>query len=455
MSKRGRVIKRRFLTCLAGGIMLLSGCDTAGSSPAFPLPSGTAISSPAASTSNTGDATIPTPLPRGTAGVLRSAPILKWTRVAGQVETNPLVTGGVVYVTTNYQISALDATTGKTKWQVAAPGAGYLVSSPAVTDGLLYVGATSWHDIDTRISTVTAYALDIQTGTIRWQHNLTHDRSEDAANPVAAGGLVYFGTGWSDMSCCEFAGHGGHIVALDGKTGQPVWQVATTGHYGSGGMPTTTFGVAQGLLYRGLDYTNPNPSNFQIHAQDAKTGKAIWAVTADMGFSLVALDGALYSQDRQQLVSLDGKTGQKRWRWTAAPPRDWLSDPLVAGDTVYIVGNEGRSSCFEGPCPPPKNHTDTLYALDTATGHPRWQQEIQGGNNMTLRLTLFGEYLCYASADVVDGIQHWKLRAVDRSDGTFAWTVPIDDNFYNVPATDGKNLYLGTEGGTVYGLQLP
>lgn len=456
MSMRGRILKLWFMICLAGGFLLLSGCDTAGFSPPPPLPGGTTGPSPAAAISRgTTNSTIPTPLPRGTASGSPAAPIVKWTRVASQVETNPFVTDGVVYITTNDQIYALDATTGKTKWQVHAPGAGYLVSSPAVAEGLLYVGATSGHNSATRISTVTAYALDIQTGATRWQHDIAHDRSEDAANPVAADGLVYFGTGWEDLTCCEFAGNGGHIVALDGKTGQLVWQVDTTGNYGSGGMPTTTFGVAQGLLYRGVGYGGPNRPDKQIHAQDGKTGKEVWAVAADEYFPFVAPDGALYSQARKKLVSWDGKTGQERWRWKADPPRDFLSDPLVAGDTVYVVGNEGRSFCFEAPCPPSQNHTDILYALDAATGKPRWQQEIAGGDNPTLGLTLFQEYLCYPSADVVNGIKHWQLRAVDRTDGTFAWTVPIDDNFYNVPATDGKNLYLGTEGGTVYGLQLP
>lgn len=423
MSKLGSVSNRLLMICLVCAFILLNSCDSTGSS---------------------------------TKQVATGAsdPILKWKVELGEeIDTNPVVVGGVVYVTTDNYVYALDMTTGKAKWKVDAPG--LIVSSPAVADDMIYIGSTSLADLDTRIARVTAYALDTQTGGIKWQHELSNDRSEDSSNPVVASGLVYFGTGWSDYSCCEFRGNGGHITALDGKTGQLVWQVDTTDDYGSGGMPTTAFGEANGVLYLGVGYNGPGVTKKQIRALDGKTGKEVWKVASDATFPFVAPDGSLYSVLERELVSLDGKAGQDRWRWELDPAKDSLSRPIVTGDTVYVVGNEKRDICFEGPCSPPKNHTDILYALDSATGKERWKQDIGGGYYGTRDMSLFQQYLCYEIADFSGDTRHWYLRAVDRNDGTFVWQFEVDSSIYGLPTTTGNTMYLGTSKGTVYALQLP
>lgn len=245
----------------------------------------------------------------------KSNPVLKWKYSLGEsrVDTNPAVAGGVVYVATNRYVQALNVSTGKSKWKVETPG--YAVSSPTVGDGLLFLGTTSFRDIDSRTGRVTAYALNAQTGNIEWQHTLSNDRSEYSSNPVVADGLIYFGTGWSDWSCCEERGNGGHLVALDEKSGEPMWQVDTKEDYGSGGSPTTSFGVANGMLYVGNSWGGPYQQEKRIRALDARTGREAWKVPSGANFPLVAPDGSLYTVVKWEMVKYDGKTGQQMWRW--------------------------------------------------------------------------------------------------------------------------------------------
>src|SRR5688572_26018808 len=57
----------------------------------------------------------------------------------GSVSSSPVLAGGAVYVTADDELLALDAATGKERWH--APVAGhYYGSSPAIADGVAYVG---------------------------------------------------------------------------------------------------------------------------------------------------------------------------------------------------------------------------------------------------------------------------------------------------------------------------
>jgi outer membrane protein assembly factor BamB len=381
-------------------------------------------------------------------------PAVKWSVDLGEgINSNVAVASGSVFITTGQQVYALDTATGKTVWRTAPPG--YALSSPAVADGLVYFGAKGFSDQITRTVKVTAYALDARTGKTEWQQVLSNDRSQDSSNPVTAGGLVYFGTGWSDYSCCEKRGNGGHIVALDGKSGQVVWQMETKGNFGSGGMPASTLEVANGMLYFGAGNEGPGMGEKAIHALDGRTGKEEWKVTSDTNFPLVGPDGMLYVVLGREVVSIDGKTGQERWRWTLDSSKELLSNPAFVGDTLYLAGNATRELCLQEPCPPPKSYVDTLFALDPATGKEKWKQDIAGGYNAIEDVVPFKQYLCYEFADFTEKSRQWYLEAVSRDDGKFKWQVGIGASSFGLPAVEGGNMYLGVSTGTVYALQLP
>jgi outer membrane protein assembly factor BamB len=433
MPKPGSVSSRLLMTCLACALLL---CGCANSS----TPSGTPSGTPSSASSG-GPSRSPTNQTEGES----SGPTLKWTANRGGGIYSSLVTaGGVVYVTTNRTLYALDAATGTVKWKWSAPS--YPMSSVAVENNTVYVGAMS----------ASAYAFDTETGDMKWQQLISNDPSEGVSNPIAIDGLVYFGTGWSNWSCCEGRGSGGGITALDGETGQIVWHVKTVGSYGSGGLPTSTFSVGDDMLYfTDKDVPDVDIAQKQLHALDRKTGKEVWKIASEHTVPFIAPDDTLYVAYERTLLSLDGKTGQKKWRWELDPTKASLSEPTVVEDTLYVVGNEERDVCFEGPCPPRENHTDTLYALDSVTGKERWQQDIDGGYYSTWDITHIQQYLCYHIADHAGDPDLEYLRAVGLHDGKFRWQYEIDDSLLGLPLTEGDTMYFLTDKGTVYALQLP
>jgi serine/threonine-protein kinase len=63
--------------------------------------------------------------------------------------------------------------------------------------------------------------------------------------------------------------------------------------------------------------------------------------------------------DDHKVYALDAATGHPRWTYTTG---DWVvSGPAVAGSTVYIGSDDHK-----------------VYALDAATGHPRWTYTTGG-----------------------------------------------------------------------------
>jgi outer membrane protein assembly factor BamB len=75
-------------------------------------------------------------------------------------------------------VYALDASSGELRWRYLTGGR--VTSSPAVADGVVYVGS---HDN-------YVYALDASSGELRWRYQTGHNVS----SPAVAGGVVYVGS---------------------------------------------------------------------------------------------------------------------------------------------------------------------------------------------------------------------------------------------------------------------
>ena len=114
-----------------------------------------------------------------------------------------VVTGGTVYFVGNH-VNAFDAATGTHRWTTLLGNE--VDTNPAVAGGLLYVGTTGdscpscFRDIH------HLYALDATTGAIRWEFT---DRTAGFGDPVVAGGLVYASNA--------------DLRAFDPRTGRVVW----------------------------------------------------------------------------------------------------------------------------------------------------------------------------------------------------------------------------------------
>jgi eukaryotic-like serine/threonine-protein kinase len=101
---------------------------------------------------------------------------LKWSYATGfYVGSSPAVVNGVVYVgSDDGNVYALNASTGAKLWSYGTGN--YVDSSPAVVNGVVYVGSQDGN----------VYALNASTGAKLWSYT----GSEVQSSPAVANGMV-------------------------------------------------------------------------------------------------------------------------------------------------------------------------------------------------------------------------------------------------------------------------
>lgn len=104
----------------------------------------------------------------------------KWIYdTGGSVESSPAVANGMVYIgSTSSNLFALEASTGTALWNYAS---GWVWSSPAVVNGVVYFGS-----FDNNV-----YALNANTGAKLWSYPT---RGIVWSSPAVANGVVYCGS---------------------------------------------------------------------------------------------------------------------------------------------------------------------------------------------------------------------------------------------------------------------
>src|SRR6266567_4364581 len=176
---------------------------------------------------------------------------LHWrSKLGGHIYNAPTLVQGVLYIGAAvdtgrlyvHTLSALDAATGKLRWSYTLPGY-FLFTTPAVDRGVIYVGSDAGR----------VMALDTATGKLIW--TFAAGGSVYAA-PSAANGLVYVST--------SAGGRG--LYALNARTGTLAWSyLPPDGNGGFFGSPA----VANGVVY---------VSSYGVEmALDTRTGKPLWS----------------------------------------------------------------------------------------------------------------------------------------------------------------------------------
>ncbi len=176
--------------------------------------------------------------------------------------------------------------------------------------------------------------------------------------------------------------------------------------------------------------------NFRVDSTAAAAWGAdgpvrLWSRPLGEGYSSILADGDLlvtmYREDDDEVVvALDAATGATRWRHAYHAPlvHDgyfdvWLnsagpgpySTPLIAGDTVFAVGVDGR-----------------FHALDKRTGTLRWAHDLVDTFDV-------GEYNAFASSPIAYGRtvilplggSGGGVVALDRETGATIWRSPPFD----------------------------
>jgi outer membrane protein assembly factor BamB len=260
-------------------------------------------------------------------------------RFAGCVAASPAVGNGIVYLgftdpppcrgTAPTFLAAFDARDGKTLWRFRA---GVVETSPLLTEGRVYFG--SW---DHRV-----YALDARTGRLAWS--------------FATGGRVKAGVAFARGTI--FVGsYDGRLYALDARTGRLRW---AAGNGGLGGLYATP-SVANGRVFVGS-------TNGRVYAFATSTGALLWSTrTGSFVYSPAALSrGVAYigSYDHR-LYALAQSSGRILWTYKARAPISGA--PTVLDGLVYF------STC--GSCSQYEQNARArrTFAVDARTGRLVWR----------------------------------------------------------------------------------
>ncbi len=133
-------------------------------------------------------------------------------------------------------------------------------TTPLIHDGVMYV--TSSHG--------RTFAVDAKTGSMIWQyhHQLPEDVGKTMCCDIGNRGAALYG------DKVFVATPDAHVVALDMKTGKPVWDVTLSDYKNSYTMTVAPL-VVKGKVIVGLSGSGiPDP--VFIEALDASTGKQVW-----------------------------------------------------------------------------------------------------------------------------------------------------------------------------------
>jgi outer membrane protein assembly factor BamB len=208
--------------------------------------------------------------------------VWKYTTNVGAVRQSPALANGIVYVgaygeggydTNPSEIFAVNATTGETVWTLDVnlvasqdyPNLGNLVpSSIAIANRIAYVNS---QDIVTGTLGVT-FAINATTGDEIWD---CQTNAKVSTCPAVAFGIVYIGS--TD----------GTLYALNSTTGGEIW------HQTTGGAITASPVIALNVIYVGS-------SDYKLYAFDRTTGTELWSYLASSSIDtgIAVEDGRVY-----------------------------------------------------------------------------------------------------------------------------------------------------------------
>jgi len=245
-------------------------------------------------------------------------------------------------------------------WSHELPTTRGVEATPIVVDGIIYTTST-WS---------VAYAFDAITGRQLWTYDPMVERSRartvccDAVNRGLAlyRGLLYLAT------------LDGRLIAIDARTGKPVWDVKTVDQsqpYAITGAPR----IAKGRVIIGNAGGEFGVRGY-LSAYDAKTGQLVWRVFTvpgdpAKGFETPALEAA-------------AKTWRGEYWKTGGGAPAW--DPIVYDpdlDLVYFGTGNGTAwyRDLRSPGGGDNLYVASILAVRAQTGEYAWHYQVTPGDN--------------------------------------------------------------------------
>ena len=321
-------------------------------------------------------------------------------------------------------------------WKIKFEGSG---SSPAIADGVLYVGSADG----------ALYALDARTGETRWRFQTGESLSPATSAPqiitVSPGTSVseQMAAGMRDAqsrretgirrvdmtptveSGMVFVGAGDHsFYAIDAATGKREW--AYEAGPGMASMNNTSYPVPAPLVDSGTVYCVTNDG---VHALDMKTGTKKWlylgrGTSGRPAVGLVNGERLVFVAARGFLNAVSAGSGTKKW--TAILDGSSVTEPVPAGELLFVATHRGVGSGSD--------LEETLYGIDAADGQIRWKLAAE---------RRFGQSRLLSTGHTIYFATDMALSAVEARTGRLLWSFRGDE-IQGGPAADDRHLYVST-----------
>jgi outer membrane protein assembly factor BamB len=278
---------------------------------------------------------------------------------------------------------------------------GQIVTSPAIADGIAYVGA-----VDGRFR-----AFDLSGGVENWSIDINVAWS----SPSITGDLVILGT--EDRE----------LVAVDRKRGDVAWRLPLDAYVA--GSPAVT----GDKLYVATSSTSSRagavPGVGKVMAIDAATHRMAWqedlpgpstrSIAVDESILVVPTDVGI-------AVAFDAPTGRELWRFPTPPFTD---TPVIVGGIVFLAGLD------------PEGTRGALWAVDLESGREVWHHTRPSRQTMVAPAVDPATRIAYVGT--LDG----DVIALRVDDGTEVWTQHMGSEISASPTKAGDVLYVATSGG--------
>jgi outer membrane protein assembly factor BamB len=292
--------------------------------------------------------------------------------------------------------------TKNVRWKVAIPGRGW--SSPAIQGDRIWLTTAADEGKSLRAISVDrntgAILQNVEVFRLKSLGNLNSKNSQASPTPVLEGDRVYLHFGAFGTACLNQSGavvwktrldydngqHGPggspviyddllivscdgqdtqYVVALDKLTGKVRWKKFREGYQAYTTPLVVRLSTGDQVI---------SPGAFRAVSYEPRTGKELWQVRYGDGFSNVPRpvygDGLVYictgfQQPSLLAVRLDGRgdVTKSHIKWTLKRGVSLTPSPLLVGDELYMVSDNGIASC-----------------IDAKTGAPHWQVRL-GGNH--------------------------------------------------------------------------
>lgn len=289
----------------------------------------------------------------------------------------------------------------------------YATPTPVVQAGRLYC---DFGDFGTA-------CLDPATGEILWRQRL---RVEHQVGPGSSPVV------WQDLLLVVRDGCDSQFVAaLDTATGKVAWRTDRPEIEADSDELKKSFSTPLIVDVEGRPQAIV-PGAHWVVSYDPATGKPIWQVRHGTGYSLapraVSGHGMLYTTTGGYVpqlwaIRLDGRhdVSDTHVVWRATKQIPLMSSPLLVGQELYIVSDNGIATCF-----------------DALTGETHWRERL-GGAYAASPIWADGRIYLFSREGktiVLNPGRHFTPLAENQIQGAVTAT----------PAFVGKSLFLRTEG---------